>query len=113
MTDIRPPGPCRLYAPGHAPHWIQARKSREDHGELPLAARLIEVTAEGFVTIDVDGHELHLWNHDPLRLAEAAGLAGGRVRYHPRWHLLYASGYLFCVAVPPDDHVPCQAPFPQ
>jgi len=111
MGNIRPPKLCRLFLPGHHPHWIQVRKGMEDTERPPRAGRLIDVSPQGLIVIEVDGQELRIWNHDPLRLIEASALGDGRIRYQASWRLLFAGGgYTFCAAVPPEDHVPCREP---
>ncbi len=71
----------------------------------------MDASSEGLVVIQLAEQELCLWNHDPLRLVEAADLSGGRIHYQARWRLLFAGGgYVFCAAVPPEEHVTCQAP---
>lgn len=112
MPAIRVPKLCSLYSPGHHPHWIQARKGREDRENPPVLARFIDATPVGLILIEVEDRELRIWNHDPVRLAEAAAFSKGIVTYQARWRLLSAGGgYLFCAAVPPEDHVHCEAPY--
>lgn len=72
MSEIRAPKTCGLYLPGHSPHWIQARKGWEDQVDVPVACRLIECRKDGMVTIEIDGNEIRLWNHQPDRLRDAA-----------------------------------------
>ena len=61
--------------------------------------------------IEVDNHELLLWNHEPERMAEAAAASGGAVEYQARWGLLWmpskSGRYAFCVAEPLFDHDQC------
>lgn len=109
MFAIRQQRPCDLYSPGHRPHWIQARKGWEDQENRPRPGRLLDASTDGLITLEIAGEEVRFWNHDPLRLREAAALENGAVLYQARWRLLSAGGgYLFCAAVPPENHVACQ-----
>src|ERR1039458_10468939 len=109
MSEIRAPKMCGLFKCGHNPHWIQMNLAVEDSENLPAPGRFVESRSDGTVVIEVDEHELLLWNHEPERMAEAAAASGGAVEYQPRWGLLWVpstSGrYTFCVARPTDDHV--------
>jgi hypothetical protein len=69
---------------GHHPHWIQTRKGWEDRGRPALAGKLIDVSPQGLVMIEVEGRELRIWNHDSLRVAEAAALTSEKIRYQAR-----------------------------
>jgi hypothetical protein len=111
MSRIRPPKNCGLFKPGHIPHWIQINRAGEDTGNPPTPGRLVESRRDGTLVVEVDGHELLLWNHESERLAETASASGGEVEYQPRWGLLWVPStggrYAFCVAPSPDNHVPC------
>jgi len=111
MSEIRLPNMCGLFKPGHNLHWIQMNLAVEDSENLPAPGRFIESRTDGSVVIEVDGHELLLWNHEPERLADAAAANEGAVEYQPRWGLLWVSSesgrYAFCAARSPDDHVQC------
>jgi hypothetical protein len=111
MSEIRPPNMCGLYKAGHTPHWIQMSRATEDRDNLPSSGRLVDSRSDGTVVIEVEDHELSVWNHEPERLADAAAVSGGAIEYQPRWGLLWVpskSGkYAFCVAEPSADHVPC------
>jgi hypothetical protein len=111
MSEIRPPEMCGLSKPGHNPHWIQMSRAAEDRENLPVPSRFIEARLDGSVVIEVDEHELLLWNHEPERLAEVAIAIGGAIEYQPRWGLLWVpceSGrYAFCVVLPIAVHVAC------
>src|ERR1035437_7705962 len=72
MSELRLPNMCGLFKPGHNPHWIQMNLAVEDKENLPTPGRFIESRPDGSVVIEVDGQEVHLWNHEPERLAEAA-----------------------------------------
>jgi hypothetical protein len=111
MAEIQSPKMCGLFKSGHVPHWIQMSRATEDRENLPSSGRLVESRSDGEVVVEVDRHELRLWNHEPERLAEAAAASGGAIKYQLRWGLLWVpsnSGrYAFCVADPSTDHVPC------
>jgi hypothetical protein len=111
MSKIGPPKMCGLFKPGHNPHWIQMNKAVEDVENLLNLGVFVESRGDGTVVIEVDEHELLLWNHEPERLAEAAAASGGAVEYQPRWGLLWVPStkgrFAFCVARSSDDHVPC------
>ena len=113
MSEIQTPKTCGLYLPGHIPHWIQARKGWEDTVNLPLPGRLVSVSDDGAVTIEVGDRQLTLWNHRPQRVEQAAERSDGTVAYQARWHLLHlpSSGgarFLFSVATPFEEHVACR-----
>ncbi len=109
MSSIRVPKRCDLYSAGHHPHWIQMTKGANDLEHPPQQGQLIDVQPDGFVCIEVGGRVIRIWNHDPLRLIEAAALSSGNIRYQVRWRLLFAGGnYAFCVSTLPDEHVPCK-----
>lgn len=114
MSDVSPPKNCGLFKPGHTPHWIQMRRAAEDRNNPPVACRFIEARQDGTVVIEVAGQVLHLWNHEPERLADAVAESGGALEFQTRWGLLWVPGangrYAFCVAKSLVDHVPC--PFP-
>lgn len=111
MSEIRHLKSCGLDLPGHQVHRIQARLGREDQENRPDAGRVVDIRDDGTVVIDVDGEDRRLWNHQPDRLAEAASQRALIVRHQPKWGLLQVgntlSGYLFYVAGPTNDHVPC------
>jgi hypothetical protein len=102
---------CALFKPGHNPHWIQINRAVGDRDDPPTPGRFAESRPDGSVVIEVDGHELNLWNHEPERLDEAAAASGGVVEYQPQWGLLWVpsnSGrYAFCVTRLPNDQLPC------
>jgi hypothetical protein len=109
MSSIRAPKPCDLYSAGHNPHWIQIFKGANDLADPPQWGRLLNVSSDGLVCFEVGGQVKQIWNHDPLRLIEAAALSSGRIRYQKRWRLLFAGGsYAFCANTLPYEHVPCK-----
>ena len=114
MSGIRPPKMCGLFRPGHNPHWIQIGKGLKDDENLSTPARFIESRLDGSIVIEVDGQELHLWNHEPERLAEAAAANGGAIEHRPRWGLVLVpsmSGrYVFSVTQSLFDFLPCPTP---
>ena len=116
MTDSRPPQLCWYYLPGHRPHWIQVNLAGKDGGK-PLPGRLLDVGPDGSVDIEVQGQELHLWNHESDRLAEAAQRVGGALSYQSRWGLLWipseSGRYAFCVARRSDQLSPCPTRAPE
>ena len=111
MSKIRSPKMCGLYRAGHTPHWIQMSRATGDKNNPPSSGRLVDSRSDGTVLIELDEHELRLWNHEPERLAEAAAASGGAIEYQSRWGLFWVpskSGrYAFCVAEPSLHHVPC------
>ena len=109
VSRIRAPKSCDLYSAGHHPHWIQIFKGANDLEHPPQEGRLIEVSPDGIACFEVGDRVLRIWNHDPLRLIEAAAISNGRIRYQVRWRLLLAGGnYVFCANTLPDQHVPCK-----
>lgn len=111
MTDIRSPKTCGLFKPGHDPHWIQGLHATNDKVNFPFSGEFIEAREDGTIVIKVDGQELHLWNHQPERIADAVAVGGSTIGYQPPWGLLWVPSrdgrYAFCVAPSPDDHVQC------
>ena len=95
------PKRCGLYIPGHEVHAIQARLAGRD---LPnaLPAKFLGATADGDLSIEVNGELLRLWSHDPDRLQQLAFGSEGPITYQRRWGLLRVvnemSSSLFCVA---------------
>ena len=108
MSEIGPAKRCGLYLPGHEVNWIQAKKSWKDREGRPLACRFVQSRGDGMVVIELDDQELHLWNHEPERLARSVASADGIVSYQKPWSLLITGdGGYFSVASPPEDYVPC------
>ena len=111
MSEVRPPKNCGLFKPGHNPHWIQAKKGWEEKVDVPVPGRLISTSDDDTIVIEMDGQQLHLWNHEPQRIAEAAEASGGTIEYQDHWGLLWVPSkdgrYAFCVTRSPDAHVPC------
>ena len=111
MSEIRPPTMCGLFKSGHNPHWIQMNRAVQDKENPPTSGRFIESRTDGTVVVEMGKCDLHLWNHEPDRMAQAAAANGGVVEYQARWGLLWVPSnggrYAFCVAQSPNDHVPC------
>lgn len=111
MTDIRAPKTCGLFKPGHQPHFVQWLQTTKDKIDLPSSGEFIEAREDGTIVIEVDDKELHLWNHQPERIAEAVAVGGSAIGYQPYWGLLWVPSrdgrYAFCVAPSLDDHVQC------
>jgi hypothetical protein len=106
MATRRPPTPCVRFLPGHTIHWIHARKSAEDPGPL-VVVLITHVESNGRVTLVGDDGEFHLWNHDPLALADAVS---HDAHYRPRWHVLSTNVGTFNMSR--DDPGPCTEPPP-
>jgi len=87
MSEIQAPKLCGLFKSGHVPHWIQMSRATEDRENRPSPGNLLESRSDGTVVIEVGNQELHLWNHEPERLAEAVA-NNGAIEYQPRWRLL-------------------------
>lgn len=101
MPEVRPQAFCGLYWPGHDVHWIQWNLSTRDALHLPSRGHFIGASDEGTLTIEIDGEEVLLWNHDPGRMLDVISANGSNVSYQPRWSLLRSHGefgYVFCVA---------------
>lgn len=97
-----------MYLPGHVPHWIQVRKSREDTDNPPLVCSLIDWKPDGIMRIVLGGQIIRLWHHDPRRVKVVVAASKGLFAYQKRWRLLYTgSGHHLDVADPPEKHVPC------
>ncbi len=104
---------CGLYLPGHDVHWIQALHSASDAEHRPEAGRLLDISSDGTVVVEVAGDRRHLWYHDPDRLARLVAPNDGNVSHQPRWGLLRTPSvdgqYTFCVV---DADEPGRRPCP-
>jgi hypothetical protein len=111
MSLIRPPTTCGLFKPGHSPHYIQIRKAAEDRDHAAASGRFIGIHTVTSVVVEVHGEELHLWNHECDRLADAAILADRAIEYQPQWGLLWVPSmngrFAFCVARAVGSFLPC------
>jgi hypothetical protein len=110
MSEIRTPKTCGIFKPGHNPHWIQIHRATQDKDNVPMPGRLIEVSDDGSVLIEVQWKVLRLWNHDVERLVEAINAADGLLTYQDHWGLLWVPGdngqFVFC-STQSKDHVSC------
>lgn len=105
---------CGSYGAGHEVHWIQALHSSRDGEIPPEPGRLVDVSPDGTLRVQIGGTVRKLWNHDPERLTWLATRNDGAVTYQPRWSLLRTespdgSSYCFSV-VAAAKHRPCPKP---
>jgi hypothetical protein len=110
VKQIRPLKQCGPFRPGHQGHWIQSNLSNHDAENRPLRGRLIDVQADGILTLEMDGQQVFLWNHEPERLIDVIDVNGPDVSYQERWGLVRSPhdfGYLFCVVRAEADRLPC------
>jgi hypothetical protein len=108
---IPAPKRCGFFQPGHDVHHIPALRAGNEKAPDRRPARLVDVGADGVVTLDVDGEQLRFWNHDPARILAAATRAPGPLELDRRWRFLRIpsgpdSTSLFSLAHP-DDHQEC------
>ncbi|HVL98225.1 MAG TPA: hypothetical protein VM324_02920 [Egibacteraceae bacterium] len=90
---------CSVYRPGHRVHYIQARKSREDHGD-GVACAVVELIEPDVVIVGF-GKARHRWhNHDLPRLREALADLGPQAHIYERKNLLRLGNRCFCIAMP-------------
>jgi hypothetical protein len=86
-------------------------KAVEDREDPPASGRLLGLLSATSITVEVDGREFALWNHECERLVETVARTGSAVEYQPRWGLLWVPGttgrYAFCIARTSDDFVNC------
>ncbi len=102
---------CGSFTPGHDVHYIQALRSANDAENPPTPGKLVDISADGTLVVEIDNEQLRLWNHDPSRLERLVSANAGQIIYRPDWGLLgTASGdghFLFCVALAADDRRAC------
>jgi hypothetical protein len=70
---------CALYRPGHQVHFIQAKLSWEGDPLKYRSGSLVSVEDDGWITVEVDGAEVRVWNHEPARARHRIEAAGGLV----------------------------------
>jgi hypothetical protein len=72
---------CALYTPGHQVHFIQAKLSWEGDPLKYRSGTLVSVGDGGWIriTVEVDGAEVCVWNHEPIRARHRIEAAGGIV----------------------------------
>jgi hypothetical protein len=101
---------CGLYKPGHQVHFIQAKLSWQGDPAKYRSGTLASVDDDGWITIDVDGETVRVWNHDPVRARRLIEASGGQVALRDP-HILAtrsATGnYLFSIA---DTATACMPP---
>lgn len=103
MGTIPLPKRCGLYLPGHEVHWIQGLHS-SDAGEVaPVPCRILAVSDDGTIAVNLAGERLELWTHDPGRLRALVAECGAAVTYQKRWRLLRVAhdGGSYCIDVTP------------
>lgn len=92
-------------------HFLQGLLSGNDLINPRLPGEFKEAREDGTIAIEVDGHELFFWNHEPERIDEAVFFGGSKIAYQPKWGLLYVpssqGNYAFFVAESLEDHLPC------
>ena len=111
MSEVKGTDPCQRFIPGHAVHWIHAKKSREGRSPHPSWWRLVSCDDDGYVVIERNGASRQLWNHNPRTLRRRAAATQGLIEYRKEWGLLIChrggTNYLFNVADPTGDLTPC------
>ena len=106
-----PGGGCALYTPGHQTHLIQANLARDAEPNTYRHGTVVSVQEDGWITVDLDGELLRLWNHDPVWVRRCFNEAGKQVGL-PEWNLLHArhAGGRYCISVSADGPTPCAPP---
>ena len=94
---------CVSYRPGHAVHWIQAKKSREP-GQ-PIIGVSVVVCTDGLLDLHANDLHLTMWTHDPAALNHLLD-GRARVQLRPSFHVLSVKGTLLSLATP-DQRTPC------
>jgi hypothetical protein len=101
---------CALYKPGHRPHFIQAKLSWQGDPAKYRSGTLVSVDDDGWITVEVDGETVRVWNHDPVRARHLIESSGGRVVLRDPQILATPSAngnYLFSIA---DAATACMPP---
>lgn len=103
---------CALYKPGHQPHFIQAKLAWQDDPAKYRHGTVVSVLDDGWITVDVDGELLRLWNHEPARARACFKQADGRVGLpgHSLLHAPHREGRKYCFSVSDDGPTPCAPP---
>lgn len=70
---------CALYTPGHQVHFIQAKLSWEGDPLKYRSGTLVSVEEDGWITVEVDGEQVRVWNHEPARARHRIEASGGLV----------------------------------
>jgi hypothetical protein len=112
MGTIPPAKQCGLYLPGHQVHWIQGLHAGRPGEAAPVSCRILEITDDGTITIDLSGEPLQLWTHDPVRLRAIAAEHGTDAGYQESWRLLWIAleGGRYAIDVTPasnPERQPC------
>jgi len=100
---------CALYTPGHHVHLIQAKLARDGDPAGYRHGTVMLVQDDGWITVNTDGEDIRLWNHDPERVRSCARESGGQVGL-PGWNLLHAphgDGRRACICVSDHGPTPC------
>jgi hypothetical protein len=93
----RPTKRCESYRPGHAIHWIQARKAAEDRTGLEQGEVL--ETEEGWLEVRLDdGTHRRYGNHDIPRLEQLLEEHGTRVEVQERWAVMWLGTQLISIS---------------
>jgi hypothetical protein len=104
---------CALYTPGHRVHFIQAKLSWESDREMLRRGRLVTVDDDGWITVDVGGDEVRVWNHEAARAHACIEAAHGHVMLKGYGVLAAPSERgrpYFCIG---DVATPCAPPDPE
>jgi hypothetical protein len=95
--DQRPAKLCGSYKPGHAIHWIQARKAAEDRTGRERG-EVIE-TGESWLVVRLDdGTHRRYGNHDIPRLEQLLEEHGTRVEVQERWAVMWLGSQLISIS---------------
>jgi hypothetical protein len=82
---------CALYTPGHQVHFIQAKLSWEGDPLKHRSGTLVSIENDGWITVEVAGEQVRVWNHEPARARRRIEAAGGLVVLQEQ-HILAAPG---------------------
>lgn len=103
---------CKLYTPGHRTHLIQATLARDGDPANYRHGEVISVQDDGWISVDVDGRAMRIWNHAPAWVRRCFQESDGHVGL-PGWNLLHAprrDGRRACICVSHDGPTPCAPP---
>lgn len=103
---------CALYTPGHRTHLIQANLARNADPAKYRHGTVVSVRDDGWITVEMDGEKLRLWNHGPVWVRHCLEEAGWQVGL-PGYGLLHAGsarGGRYCICVSADGPTPCAPP---
>jgi len=106
------PRRCGYYRSGHEVHWIQGLHSGKDTEHPRVPGRLLSISDDGTLDVEINGESITLWNHESARLRLLVEPNGGAISLQLAWSILWTPGrdgsYAFSVCDPDDpEWRPC------